>query len=323
MASIRKRGESWEAFVAKNGTRKSATFATKSQAQQWAIRIEAELQETGKVAIPNKTFGQLLLKYAEDVSPTKKGARWESVRIQAIQADPLADVRLPDLDAKHFAEWRDRRLKVVSAGTVLRDWNLLSSACNKALHEWQWLKHNPMSRVKRPAEVPPRDRLLTQDEIDRLTHAMGEDIETVSGRVCLAMHFALETGMRTGEIAGLIWDDVFTDKKFCRVQEGKTRSAKRDVPISIAAIAIIEKLRHWDRSVFDLNPSQIGSMFRKAMKKAAVTGIHFHDTRANAITMLSTKVGILDLARIIGHKDLSMLQVYYRKSATDIAGDLD
>jgi integrase len=94
------------------------------------------------------------------------------------------------------------------------------------------------------------------------------------------------------------------------------------VPLSPAAIGFIKRFPVANDSVFNLSASQIGSNFLKAKKTAGVSGFHFHDTRANAITMLAKKVGILDLARIIGHKDLSMLQVYYRESAQDIAKKL-
>lgn len=318
MASIRKRLDKYEASVFKNGKRKSASFNTMAAAKSWAITTEAELQDTEQGIIPNKTFGDLLDKYARDVSPGKKGGDWEITRIEFYKQDQIAQVRLPDINATHFTEWRNRRLKVVTAGTVLRDWNLLSNACNKAVFEWNWLKVNPMSRVKRPAEVPPRDRLISQDEIDKLLYVFGDDVATIPGRTGLAMRFALETGMRTGEIAGLTQDKIFLDRQYCKTS-GKTAAATRDVPLSAEAIRILKLLGD---EVFDLKASQIGSAFQKAKKLTGIDGVHFHDTRANAITMLSKKLDVLALARMIGHKDLGMLQVYYRESAEDIAKKL-
>lgn len=322
MATYQKRGATWRAIIRKNGSTTSATFPTKAAAQSWALKIEAEIDETGNGAIPNKTFGELLQRYANDVSPSKRGAKWEITRIKAIQSDPVSLVNLPDLNASHFSAWRDRRLAVVTPGTVLRDWNLLSAACNKAVHEWLWLRTNPMSRVKRPAEVPPRDRLISQDEIDRLLFVLGCDMTTIPGRTGLAMRFALETGMRLGEITSLTWEDVKTERQYCKVLKGKTGAAKRDVPLSAIAIELLQSVAADAGPVFSLSATQIGSAFQKAKKLADVEGVHFHDTRANAITMLSKKVDILTLARIIGHKDLKMLMVYYRESATDIAKKL-
>ncbi|HHF6884897.1 tyrosine-type recombinase/integrase [Haemophilus influenzae] len=40
--------------------------------------------------------------------------------------------------------------------------------------------------------------------------------------------------------------------------------------------------------------------------------MHFHDTRCEALTRLSKKVDVMTLAKISGHKDISILQnVYY------------
>ena len=53
-------------------------------------------------------------------------------------------------------------------------------------------------------------------------------------------------------------------------------------------------------------------------------GIHFHDTRAEALTRLSKKLDALRLAKISGHKDLRiLLATYYRESAEDVARLLD
>ncbi|MFP3656085.1 integrase, partial [Burkholderia sp. SIMBA_052] len=51
--------------------------------------------------------------------------------------------------------------------------------------------------------------------------------------------------------------------------------------------------------------------------------LHFHDSRAEALTRMSRKVDVMTLARISGHADLRILQrTYYRESAADIAARL-
>lgn len=71
--------------------------------------------------------------------------------------------------------------------------------------------------------------------------------------------------------------------------------------------------------VFRLSSDQIDALWRRMRKLAAVDGLHFHDLRAEATTRLSKKLDILTLARMIGHKDVRMLQVYYRESAEETA----
>ncbi len=65
------------------------------------------------------------------------------------------------------------------------------------------------------------------------------------------------------------------------------------------------------------------ALFRKAKVKALVEDLHFHDFRHLAITRLAHKLDVLALARMVGHRDLRQLQVYYNMSAEDMAGRLD
>ena len=96
----------------------------------------------------------------------------------------------------------------------------------------------------------------------------------------------------------------------------------RDVPLSTEAIRILNQVKEDTESVFNLTSGQIDSLFRKAKKRALIDDLHFHDSRAEGITRLAQKVDILTLARISGHRDLRMLQIYYRESAEDIAKKL-
>ena len=326
MASLRKRGDTWTAEIRRKGVFKSSTFTTKAQALAWATKIEGEILAGSYGSVANKTFGQLLEDYSIKVSPTKKGARWEQVRLALVRRDPIAAIKLTELSATHFADWRDRRLLSVSASSVRRERNLLSHAVNIAISEWGWLKVNPMKGVKMPQAARARDRILSQEEIDRILYVLGYFAailpETVGARVGAAMLYALETGMRAGEICKLTWDRVFLAQSYCVVDAGKTAAARRDVPLSPEAIRILQQLGGSTGSVFNLKTSQIDSMFRKAKKMALIEGLHFHDTRATAITRLAQKLDILPLARMVGHKKLEMLQVYYRESATDTAKKL-
>lgn len=325
MASLRKKGNGWEASVCRKGVRRSRTFDTKTEAQHWAADVEREILDGVGGKIPDKSLGELLARYAVDVSPSKRGADWEVKRINAMRRDEITSVKLSNLRPEHFAAWRDRRLRVVAVGTVLREWNLIRHAVNVAINEWGWLKDNPIKGVKRPAQPLPRDRLISDDELERLLYALGYDFEkpptTISARVGASLLFAIETAMRAGEICGLCWDDVDLDRRVAMLWQTKN-GHRREVPLSAEAARIIEQCKGVgldDSAVFGLHASQIDSLFRKAKKMALIDDLHFHDSRATAITRLAKIVDILTLARITGHRDLRMLQIYYRESASDIA----
>jgi len=328
MASIRKIGETWKAEVVKRVAgqvvRKSARFSTKAEARNWASQIEADLSAGKTGAVRDKSVSDILSEYRDTVAPTHKGEKWEVVRLNLILRDDLAKVPLEELNQTHIAQWRDRRLTKVSPASVRREWNLLSSAFTIAAKEWRWIPANPMQEVKRPAPPASRDRLFTQDEIDRLIAVMNYRTdappETSTARVCAAMLFAIETGMRAGEIVALTWSDIA--ETVATVREGKTAAAARRVPLTVEAQRLLAQLPKDKPTCFEVSTSQIDSLFRKSKKKALIEGLHFHDTRATAITRLAAKINILDLARMVGHQDLRMLQVYYRDSAESIAQKL-
>ncbi|MEF8708226.1 MAG: site-specific integrase [Candidatus Accumulibacter propinquus] len=311
--------------------RDSATFDTRAEASAWSEKREQEI-ETGKVAVPLcLTFADLVRRYADSVSPTKPGERWEQVRIAAlVRDDPLASVLLIDLDAKHTSAWRDRRLRTVAESTVRREWSLLSGACTVAINEWKWLERNPFAGVRRPRSAPHRDRRISADEIERLTWCLGYEREkppaTATSRAGAAFLWAIETAMRAGEICALQWDDLEIERRFARVRRGKTEAAKRDVPLSSEALRIAGQLAGVRAGplVFQLRAASLDALFRKAKRRAwlADADLHFHDTRHEGITRLAAVLGVLELARAVGHRDLRMLQMYYNESAEDIAKKL-
>lgn len=62
---------------------------------------------------------------------------------------------------------------------------------------------------------------------------------------------------------------------------------------------------------------------QQAKARCLIDDLTFHDTRHEAITKLAKKLQVLDLARMVGHRDLRMLQIYYNKTAADMADRLD
>lgn len=108
MPTYRKRGNSWEVQVCHKGIRRTATKPTKTAATLWASRTIAEIDAGESAVIPDRPFSELLERYRDEVSSTKRGARWETLRIGLLLRDDLAKVRLPQLLPLHFADWRDR-----------------------------------------------------------------------------------------------------------------------------------------------------------------------------------------------------------------------
>lgn len=319
MASIRRRGSTWRVELYKDGQRESASFPTKQQAAAWAVQREAEL--TG-AKLPDHTVQDAMRRYAAEVSPKHKGERWEILRLRLLERDRLASVRLPSLRPIHVAEWRERRLQEVSGASVRREMTLLQSVFKACRKEWGWLAADPVKDVDRPPNPPPRRRRVSQEEIDRVTLALGYDggqPETVSDRVALAFLLAIETAMRSGEILGMKWADVA--EKSVTLPATKNGD-KRRVPLSPRAREIIALLPKGGETVFEIDSGTRDALFRRARDAAEVHNLHFHDSRAEAIWRLSKKLDVMELARMIGHRDLKSLLFYYDADADELADRL-
>lgn len=278
--------------------------------------------------IPGKTLSDLLRRYAEEVSPTKRGGRSEVIRIKRLCRDDVADLPLTGLRRDHFSDWRDRRLKDVAAASVNREWTIFSAAINYAIREWGWLHANPLTEIKRPPVAAPRERRITADEIERILWACGYEYdnrpETVQARVGAALLFAIETAMRAGEICALTWDRVDTRRRLAHLDKTKN-GYPRDVPLSTEALRIIKQLSGIDDvRVFAMEGKQLDALFRKARERAGIDGLHFHDSRREALTRMAAKVDVLTLAKISGHRDLRILSnTYYAPDMSEVAAKLD
>ncbi|MFV1594007.1 site-specific integrase [Phaeobacter sp. JH20_36] len=320
MASIRKLKSGYRAEVARNGVRKSKVFPTKQEAKDWAARAEFEILNQDKVAA-KLTLGELFERYAREVSPSKRGHRWEVIRLEKIGRDEIAKIRLENLSARDFAKWRDQRLKEVAPASVIREMQLMSSVLNVARKEWELISANPISDVRKPTKPQPRDRLPTSAEIEAMQISAGEDLNKATARAFHAFKFAMESAMRAGEIAGLEWDRVDLDRRVALLTHTKN-GRPREVPLSTKAVELLRALPDLN-PVFGLSSRQLDVLFRKLRDRAAVTGLTFHDSRHAAITALSRKLDVLALARMVGHTDLRQLRVYYNESAEELAKRLD
>jgi integrase len=320
MASFRKLKSGYRAEIARNGVRKSKVFPTKQEAKDWAARAEYEILNGDKVAAKMR-LGELFDRYGREVSPSKRGHRFEVFRLEKFGRDAIAQIRLEDLTAEDFAKWRDQRLKEVAPASVIREMQIMSSVLNVARREWGLISVNPLTDVRKPTKPQPRDRLPTSAEIEAMQFSAGDDLSKMTARAFHAFKFAMESAMRAGEIAGLEWDRVDLGRRVALLTHTKN-GRSREVPLSSGAVSLLEALPKLD-PVFGLSSRQLDVLFRKLRDRAGVEGLTFHDSRHAAITALSRKLDVLALARMVGHTDLRQLRVYYNESAEELAKRLD
>lgn len=309
MGSINKRGDRWRAQVRKQGVHEHKTFATKSQAMQWVLDRERSIDAGYRGA--ERTLHQMLDRYADEVTPTKRGARWEALRIGLIKRH-LKDKPLRLVTTDDLVRYRDKRIKSIKGESFIREFGVLTAAWETARREWKWCESNPCRDVKKPPRSPGRDRIITDAERDAMLDALGwcGRLWLKKHEVALAFLLGLETGMRAGEILGIRPEHIKGDHVILPMtKNGRARA----VPLSPRA----QELLAMAPDGFTITSAQLDALFRKY--KPEGMDYTFHDSRATAITRLSKILGILELARMVGHSDTKMLLRYYRESASDIA----
>lgn len=310
MANIAPHGDGWRAQVAKRGVRKSKVFRTKAEAKLWAARLEVEI-DSAKGELGH-TFRQAAKKYLEEVTPTKRGKRWEEMRMRAFLNHPALDKRLSELDDACIKAWRDDRLKTVKTSTLLREVNLLRNVFTVARDEWKWMNGNPFTGVKLPPDSPPRDAIWGWREIRKVLRAKRAD-SPMTAEMIDAFHIALRTGMRLQEVlmAPENFDPV---RRVVTLPKSKTSTLPSHVPIGRIAAKLLA------RPPFTVDPNTGSTLFTRLTRSLGIVGLTFHDSRAAALTYLSRKVDVLTLARISRHKDVRLLSaVYYRATPESIA----
>lgn len=336
MASIKKFGMGWRVQVATAGVRQSKNFSTKAEAVAWGVKRENEIR-SGTTQHPGarRTLDQAFQRYLKEVSVHKRGHRMECHRLAAIAGHVvggkrLGDMFLADVTSDVIGQWRDLRLRGTAAArfedkvkgaTVIRELNLLSHVFTSARREWGWMVKSPTTDVRRPKGSVARDRRISADEIERICVALGFDEAPVTSKnasVAVAFLFAIETAMRAGEICGLKRSDI----KGRVAHLARTKNGtKRDVPLSSRALDLLSLLAPGP-TLFDVSSASLDALFRKAKARCQIEDLKFHDTRHEAITRLAKKLNVLELARVVGHRNLNELQTYYNETAEELSKKL-
>lgn len=365
MGTITKRGElQWQAKVRRKGfPQQSRTFMYKEDAEKWVRAIERELETSGFVdrrEAEKNTLGDVLRRYQKDVTPLKKSAEIESIKINVLLRDKaLVDLKMSAVNSNALAKWRDRRLKEVAGATVNREMNVLSAALNHARREWGIHVENPIPYVKRPEQARARERRLSSEEERYLLAALTGGERREDGTFSKGarnpwllplVELALETAMRRGELLSLQWENVDLQRRTAHLPDTKNGNA-RTVPLSTRAANILKALPSYiadgtgDRAVgpvFATTAMALRKGFTRAIERAQqqyatdceeerkrplasfLCDLHFHDTRHEAASRLADKLpNVLELSAVTGHRDLRMLKRYYHPRAEDLAKKLD
>jgi integrase len=314
----------------------TATFARLTDAKKWSQHTEVAIREGRhfKTTEAKKhTLAELIDRYIKDVLPTKpKQAGHQQQQLEWWKSK-MGSYALADITTAMIVQYRDElasgetyRGTPRSPATVCRYLAALSHAFSIAVNEWQWLEASPMRNVKKPTEPRGRVRFLDDNERARLLAAcQGSSNQWLYPCVVLA----LSTGMRQGELFNLKWPDVNLKDGYLILHETKNGSRRR-IPLAGLGWELLKehnKVRRIDTdllfpgTIHKNKPIDLRTPFENALKQAGINDFRFHDLRhccASYLAMNGASLG--EIAEILGHRTLSMVQRYSHLSHSHVAG---
>ncbi|MCZ2156514.1 MAG: site-specific integrase [Bryobacterales bacterium] len=341
MATItRTPSKTWKALIRKQGWPTTIkTFRTKRDAADWARRTEDEMVRgiyIDRGPSVRLTLEAAFKRYLAEVSPTKSPGTPKRERIRAKPLiDDLGDYSLGAINSERIATYRDDRLAAgKSKNTVRLELALLSHLYTVAIREWRLGLVNPVAIVRKPPADPGRNRRLLPDEETALLKVCDKVSNPMLGWI---VRLAIHTGMRAGEIQTLRCDRINIERRVIRLDSTKNGSA-RTVPLTQAAAEVAQaalanssrpkdtELVFWgepgqdgERRPYEFNPS-----WRRALDKAGIKGLRFHDLRHEAVSrLIEAGLGDQEVAAISGHKSMQMLKRYTHLRAEDLVERLD
>jgi len=320
MATITKRKSGkWTAEVRTHKKYISKTFIKKSNASNWAKEIEYQLDREQYEDFSESvriTLGELITRYRDEITSTKKGAKEEKYKLNFILRNKIVKCRVLSLKTKQILEFKNDIKETRAASTVNKYIHYIYTIWETARVQWDIAlpSRNPVSLVKKEKVTDKIDRILTPEEYQDLLVACSKSNLAFLPEI---VEFAYITAMRFGEITKLETKDINFEKSTALLLDTKNGES-RLVPLTDRALEICNKFRFREK-LFDINRDKFRHYFEQACFRAKVKNFRFHDLRACAITNLFLNGwSIAEVSVVSGHKTWSELKRYTRIKASDL-----
>lgn len=322
----------WMRFTYKGEQKRHSTEATdKKVAEKIYHKVMAQIAEGKWFERPpeeDKTFMEMIDKYMTEYSITKTSSSQVRDRVIAGHLKSFFDNRLlKDISSASIVDYKAIRRKAgMAPATIERELCVMKRAFNLAVKEWEWCKDNPVSRVSKERFNNQIERWLSHDEELRLLPVCTEWLRKI-------IIFALNTGMRQGEILDLEWPQVDLFRKTATIMRSKN-GERRTLPLNQSALDVLKfssKVRHLKSNYVFVNQngariiqSNLLRAFYTAMKKAEIQSFRFHDLRHTFATRLvQAGVDVYTVSKLLGHKDIRMTQRYAHHCPESLRGGIE
>lgn len=319
---------------------KSKSFDRKIDAVKFEAEIKAgpqivEKEEPVKVIEPllyNEIASNWLTTYA-DVHKSPLSVIKDRQMLSDHLLPSIGHLPAEKLKLKHFFDLQKalREKRLLSPKTV----NLVMGLCHKILEDavkWGAIPKNPMLGLK-GLKIPPQDfRFWTLLERDQFLKFCKEKDFPVYEIVA----FTIFTGLRRGEVHGLMWDcidfarkSITIKRSYCHRLHTLNEYTKgkniRWVPMNTEVETILEDRRGQSTDyVFQFDFQNFWKRFKPLQRRAEVTPISFHDLRHSfASHLVMAGVNPFHIKQLLGHVEIKTTMRYMHLAPDFLQGITD
>ncbi len=256
------------------------------------------------------TFGDFAERYMEHAKANKRSWLRDEQMLKHLKKFFGTERQLTENTAADIEGYKLHRKAEVSGSTVNRELALLKRMFNLAIDWDLFLDANPVRKVKFFREFNIGLRVVSQAEEEKLLRNAAPYIQDL-------IRFALNTGLRTGEIFSLLWSQVDLEKNILNIFAPKTQK-NRVVPINSEARKVLEywALGKRNESVF-YNPEtgqpfvDLKAGFALACRKAGIEGVTWNTLRHTfASRVLDRGADIVTVQQLLGHSTVTVTMRY-------------
>ena len=324
---VHKRGKIWWFKVQFEGTlyQKSTKHTNKVKAETAAAAF--------RVALANHNFGIIERKLPAFTDAMKAFLSWSkdehsqrpatSLRYKTSSKPLLAfskfkksiDQITPAL-VEEYKGHRGRQLgkrtkRQIKPATINRELACLKAMFNHALKE-RYDFRNPVSKVEFLPEDNEQTRVLTFEEQHRYLAVASKTLKDVAGLM-------LETGMPPEEVYRITVENVTLEQGFLYNPFGKTKAARRKIPLTSTALAILKHRIEAAKGVClfphrkDVNKPmlKVNKAHSTARKNSGVRYFRLYDCRHTWATRAQEAgMDMITLGALLGHSNLNMVKRY-------------
>ena len=113
----------------------------------------------------------------------------------------------------------------------------------------------------------------------------------------------------------MLWDDLDREKKLLTIRDRKHPRKKmgnhQTIPLLGQSYEIAVRQMKWKPEIFPYDPNSISAAFHRAVVRAGITDLRWHDLRHEGISRLfEAGLSIERVALVSGHADWSVLRRY-------------